>query len=1192
MMTTLKVSDGPMANCRNAGFALVIAISMMALILLLLLGLTTLVRVESQSSAISIAQLKARENARLAAMQALGDLQKSMGPDQRISFQAAIFDADPSSAGLQSVENPLWLAAAPSVSPGAVSNPLQFAEVNREYALGFNTLNTLSSRALPTSTQMQWLVSQPQSFSPSAPIEQSASQIAGINNETVAIARRQSTFDDAGGQSITNEFVVEVGIVSVDESGGFAWWVEDEGLKAQFNLFDSDPTFANTALQQPVAPNLYGILQRRQSNFAHAPVGDPTFADLVNQGILPRLNNGAEMFMLSNAWADWITARSADIGFGSFGLPVDVVEGRLKQDLTVYLETGNGLDDNWDIIRGGSGDSAYSGTPVYLNNFSNMPKFGLLRGWHDLGRQAANTTVSGGVVANSGLTSRAQTEAQHGFHPQVWRTGVRIVAVVDGPYDSDDEPIPITSLTGPHEVDIFLLVAPIVELWNPYSVPIPPEKYLIEISMPRSFRIGLSDSDESVNLDTILEEFDFLADGLLQAENGYAFGGNRGWVRMVIDTGDLLSGGQGIMPGESVVFSPFPEPSPPMYVNQPASAFNSASTDNYSVSQFLNTSVPFGFYRFPIAKSFELDPSETRYGSDIIPFANPDAGIYHRLSRLAASGPVLLSASDPLQTHPPRFIRQYTGQNPVNRFANTSADNWNMANGEIFKNYHRVAFAAAIPEGGAHGGDRKIAHRNPRLGFLRSNLGASSWNDPAHVTQPFFQDAWSTYGIRWRLNTGPWGNEGTVDGFSANNNSGNVHRFNTGTVAAHFDFSRRYGPIHSLGQLMHANLNAVPFGPSYVVGYSRAPAAIFNRQNIRETGSTLIENERVDLAYMVNASLWDRFYLSTIPQTGAFDPAEEGLVLANNQLRLVPSADGNYPTSTQIRNSQSAFNQSAANVLVEGAFNINSTSVEAWQSFLLSKAGRTLETAFGGNKGSFGATYNPSGDEEIVLFPRFAEPVFGKSNASSFQFGDPRSDAFYRAGLHITNRASIQRLAETIVAEIKRRGPFLSMADFVNRRLIPDQASLDGDYMGLMGTLEAAIHRVSQQSGLLNHQLIFGDNDPRGTSLGTANNADQERRFAVPRGTSESALEGYASYLMQADILASLGSSLSVRSDTFTIHGYGQTKDPVSGRIIAEARCELVVQRLADPVESGDSIINPSGDFGRRFAIVAFRWTQ
>jgi hypothetical protein len=1184
MNPSLNGSFSADASIGSRGFALVIALGLMAFIVLLLLSITTFVRVEAQSSAIAIAQLKARENARLAAMQALGNLQKSMGPDQRISFQAAIFDADPSSAGLQSVENPLWLAAAPSVSPGAVSNPQQFAEVNREYALGFNTLNKLGSRSLPTSSQIQWLVSQPQSFSPSAPIEQTASQIAGSNNETIAIARRHSTFTDAGGPPITNEFVVEVGIVPVDESGGFAWWVEDEGLKAQFNLFDSDPAFADTALQQPLASNLYGIMQRRQSNFAHAPVGDPTFADLVNQGILPRLNNGAEMSLLSNAWADWITERSADIGFGSFGLPVDVVEGRLKQDLTVYLETGNGLDDNWDIIRGGSGDSAYSGTPVYLNNFSNMPKFGLLRGWHDLGRQAANTSVSGGVVANSGLTSRAQTEAQHGFHPQVWRTGVQIVAVVDGPLPD--------AVTGPQDVDVFLIVAPIVELWNPYSVPIPPEKYLIEISMPRSFRIGLSNSNTSVNLNTVLAEFDFLADGLLQADNGYAFGGNRGWVRMVIDTGDLLSGGQGIMPGESMVFSPFPEPSPPIYVNQPASAFNSASTDNYSVSQFLNPNQPFGFYRFPVVKRFELDPDETKYGSDIIPFANPDAGIYHRLSRLAASGPVLLSASDPLQTHPPRFIRQYAGQNPVDRFANTNAGNWNMANGEIFKNYHRVAFAAAVPEGAQHGGDRKIAHRNPRLGFLRSNLGASSWNDPAHVTQPFFQDAWSHYGPRWRIVNGPWDNEGSVDGYTHNDGSGNANRFLTGSVAAHYDFSRRYGPIHSLGQLMHANLNAVPFGPSYVVGYSRAPAAISNRQNIRETASTLIENERVDLAYMVNASLWDRFYLSTIPQTGVFDPADQGLVLANNQLRLVPSADGNYPTSTQIRNSQSAFNQSAANVLVEGAFNINSTSVEAWQSFLLSKSGRTLETAFGGNKGSFGATYNPSGDEEIVLFPRFAEPVFGKSNASSFQFGDPRSDAFYRAGLHITNRASIQRLAETIVAEIKRRGPFLSMADFVNRRLIPDQASLDGDYMGLMGTLEAAIHRVSQQSGLLNHQLIFGDNDPRGTSLGTANNADQERRFAVPRGTSESALEGYASYLMQADILASLGSSLSVRSDTFTIHGYGQTKDPVSGRIIAQARCELVVQRLADPVESGDSIINPSGDFGRRFAIVAFRWTQ
>ena len=72
------------------GFALVIALSLMAFILLLILSITTLVRVETQSANIQLAQLEARMNAQLGAMVALGDLQRYTGPDQRVTARADI----------------------------------------------------------------------------------------------------------------------------------------------------------------------------------------------------------------------------------------------------------------------------------------------------------------------------------------------------------------------------------------------------------------------------------------------------------------------------------------------------------------------------------------------------------------------------------------------------------------------------------------------------------------------------------------------------------------------------------------------------------------------------------------------------------------------------------------------------------------------------------------------------------------------------------------------------------------------------------------------------------------------------------------------------------------------------------------------------------------------------------------------
>ncbi|MFP4158033.1 MAG: hypothetical protein ACLFU4_10490, partial [Opitutales bacterium] len=77
---------------RKQAFALVVALSLMAFILLLLLTIVSLVRVETQTASISLKQLKARQNAMLGAMVALGELQRTMGPDRRVTAPAELFD--------------------------------------------------------------------------------------------------------------------------------------------------------------------------------------------------------------------------------------------------------------------------------------------------------------------------------------------------------------------------------------------------------------------------------------------------------------------------------------------------------------------------------------------------------------------------------------------------------------------------------------------------------------------------------------------------------------------------------------------------------------------------------------------------------------------------------------------------------------------------------------------------------------------------------------------------------------------------------------------------------------------------------------------------------------------------------------------------------------------------------------------
>ena len=94
---------------KNGGFALVIALSLMAFVLLLLLSITTLVQVETRSADTQKDKLEAQQNALLGLKLALGDLQKLSGSDQRITASAEIFDTDASTEDIDGVTHPNWV---------------------------------------------------------------------------------------------------------------------------------------------------------------------------------------------------------------------------------------------------------------------------------------------------------------------------------------------------------------------------------------------------------------------------------------------------------------------------------------------------------------------------------------------------------------------------------------------------------------------------------------------------------------------------------------------------------------------------------------------------------------------------------------------------------------------------------------------------------------------------------------------------------------------------------------------------------------------------------------------------------------------------------------------------------------------------------------------------------------------------
>jgi len=308
-----------------------------------------------------------------------------------------------------------------------------------------------------------------------------------------------------------------------------------------------------------------------------------------------------------------------------------------------------------------------------------------------------------------------------------------------------------------------------------------------------------------------------------------------------------------------------------------------------------------------------------------------------------------------------------------------------------------------------------------------------------------------------------------------------------------------------------------------------------------------------DLSWVLNEMLWDDFF---------FTPD------SNSRLRW----------QTGIANR--GLDMSAQNVTMEGAFNINSTSLAAWRSLLLGM----LDVEIANDSGES----EPNPTEERLPFARAASPFGAAYSPSS---GDTYDSMSNFTGYRRLTMAEVDRLAQAIVDEVATRGPFLSVADFVNRRLLSSGA--DPHDHRMMGTLQAAI----EQAGLNESQESASDStsmnilsDFQGSYQGVSH------FFALQRDAlTTPANRSAPGYFMQSDLLARIGSVLQARSDTFLIRAYGDIGDPDNPT--ARAWCELLVRRnseYVDPADAAelhpDDVLPVNQVFGRRFEIIRFRW--
>jgi hypothetical protein len=388
---------------------------------------------------------------------------------------------------------------------------------------------------------------------------------------------------------------------------------------------------------------------------------------------------------------------------------------------------------------------------------------------------------------------------------------------------------------------------------------------------------------------------------------------------------------------------------------------------------------------------------------------------------------------------------------------------------------------------------------------------------------------------------------------------GEDHTSSSGqTNLAFFDIPRR--PVESMGQYQHAMLSWLSHQPTYPFGNSLADIHVPRSGVIARYSDNGSTTSYMDYSWFVNDALWDDYFLSTIdpyvdsntvrlrPQRGRFVELDQNAVY-NRGDSVSPDDKVDY-------------SESAGNLLLRGAFNVNSTSVEAWKTVIASASNDGI----------------PYLDPEDGFLDETGTKT-GSLTHGYYRLSVPigEEDVAWTGGPRDLTDSEVTSLAESIVEQVKSRGPFLSISDFVNRRIGPDS-----DDRTMMGAIQAAIEDqgAALQDNLVPNvgQVTFSSGEP----LYWEDN--------LPQSVIDKPLAFAPGDLTQADILTSIAPLLTARSDTFMIRSMGSKEESEDADAISTAWVEMLVQRMPQAVDADQDDLYTTGPFGREFKIISMRY--
>jgi hypothetical protein len=1134
----------------------------------------------------------------MALMMAMGELQKFAGPDQRVTANASILET-----ATVPIANRHWMGVWRTdglrAEPATGAKPL----IHRlTTTTGTDAGSLRDRRAEPgydrQSESLTWLVSTPNPSAIPDPFPAAADAVRLVGSGSATTNPADQVF--APRVSIKN--------------GSYAWWVADDGCKARFNL---PPAPDGTAAVSPawLNPAQQGIsAMTGLDQYESIPAADLTKS-------VSRRN--ADLTEAAQAGA--LKEHFHDLSFHSAGVLADTQNGGLRRDLTAFIATGT-------LAASGAKPAIDINTPILNSPKLNLisAKFGMLKSWNDL---AARVDASGaidvvpptavadgieGFLMRTGAGMDLARQKTSPVHPVMLDAGVSYGVSL---FKTGGQ----GATAGTFRYKIRIHYYPRLVLWNPYQVKIKPSAYAVQFAMPHKFYIRIFDP----GLPGGERQFDFLDNTSRSYATASGPANNTPFAPV------FMVPATGFDPGEALLFTAdatgADRCTPWGTIGGTASRI-----DNFRLSS--SKALPLQD-SFMIESDYSIDLLSTS-GSTYQVFAAQDynpAGNYgwkqywYKLWQVkGGTGPDTISklfGNDIINYPPLQYIAQTedgTSGSDAPWFVDIPASSserlleTKQARNAFyrFKWGHRFQWLADTNE------NQIIKPGSYNTPYLEYNVLAnhnlrSSWHFRSPVEVCFRASASAGRYTHGTLIDDPYGwdwSNPQLAPVSANGRN-RVSPFGApalfgGQTFPLLSIPREDVPLISMGAFQHVPLSPFPWHPTYAFGNGLADPrgqrdrttnfvdesswntiGIHSRswKEYRQGQLNPEMNHQAflhDLSYEANFALWDTYFLSTIPRNyTAGEPLPNGRIktLANPADARADLLDGN---------------RAALRLMLDGAFNVNSTSVDAWAALLASfREEPAIEiTLTHGNK-----------VRTNDVFSRLIQP-----GGEEYDNGGPYDAATWN-GYRKLDDNQIRALATEIVAEVKQRAPFLSLADFINRRLVRPPASNGAETAvtrtGLKGTIQAAIDRSAINETLMSsfkiakkefrmggpdqeEQVIHGSSYPKPFFPLSGGNPAYGPK-PDHHHWADGKLVGAPACLSQADILQKLGPVLSARGDTFTIRGYGECRD-AAGKVTARAWAEAVVQRTPQPLHPDaaglDPDTTPAGRFGRSFDIISFRW--